>query len=152
MAHKSKTQTDETQIDEIQPHVVINGKAKKLSPKSSGKILYQIALLNDVAHIQISGNEGGGLHSKEWIALESIFALLTEQNDKAFKSSLFKSVLQGESSNNAGFLAACCRELNLCTTVDESVFLHKANPDLQKVANDLMAQIEEANADDIAAI
>ncbi|MDG2898228.1 hypothetical protein P7M61_27750, partial [Vibrio parahaemolyticus] len=90
-------------------YIVREGKAKKLSPKTENHVFYEIAIHDEEneLYIRMSSNEGGGLHSKEWIPLKDITAVLDVQGDKPFKSSVMKCVFSGQSANNAGFLAAC---------------------------------------------
>lgn len=104
------TVTDDQPVDHF-THIVREGKAKKLSPKTENHVFYEIAIHDgeNELHIRMSGNEGGGLHSKEWIPLKDITAVLDVQGDKPFKSSVLKCVFSGQSANNAGFMAACCR-------------------------------------------
>ncbi|MDF5295448.1 hypothetical protein P3638_23790, partial [Vibrio parahaemolyticus] len=94
-------------------YIVREGKAKKLSPKTENHVFYEIAIHDEEneLYIRMSSNEGGGLHSKEWIPLKDITAVLDVQGDKPFKSSVLKCVFSGQSANNAGFMAACCRGL-----------------------------------------
>ena len=58
--------------------IIENGSALKLSPKTENHVFYQIAADDNESKlfIRLSGNEGGGLHSKEWIAVSSITDLL----------------------------------------------------------------------------
>ncbi|WP_318519202.1 hypothetical protein [Photobacterium leiognathi] len=110
---------DETVSKEVKPEVpaidkhllgysliVENGKALKLSPKTQNHVFYQIATQDDDGslHIRLSGNEGGGLHSKEWVAV------------------------------NAAFLAAVLRsdEIGLLTQSEKSVFIHKLSADYEE--------------------
>ncbi|MBF4432761.1 hypothetical protein EA848_24930, partial [Vibrio anguillarum] len=83
---------DDKPVDHF-TNIVLDGKAKKLSPKTTNHVFYEVSEHDDLKalYIRLSGNEGGGLHSKEWIALEDIFAVLNEQTDKPFKSTVFKS-------------------------------------------------------------
>ncbi|EHI9240814.1 hypothetical protein J9100_002054 [Vibrio vulnificus] len=112
-------------------HIVREGKAKKLSPKTENHVFYQLSEHDDLntLHLRISGNEGGGLHSREWVSMVDIITVLNEQDEKPFKSTVFKSVFKGGSANNAGFLAACCRGLGLIIQSEKSVFLHVLAPD-----------------------
>jgi hypothetical protein len=124
-------------------NVVLNGKAKKLSPKTSNHVFYELSEHDDLnaLYIRLSGNEGGGLHSKEWIKFEDVIAVLTEQGDKSFKSTVLKSVFKGGSANNSGFLAACCRGLGLTIQSEKSVFLHVLAPDFEQRQDELLSLV-----------
>ncbi|KYN82508.1 hypothetical protein ATY36_13180 [Vibrio cidicii] len=124
-------------------NIVREGKAKKLSPKTENHVFYQIALHNkeNELYIRMSGNEGGGLHSKEWIPLKDITAVLDVQGDKPFKSSVLKCVFSGQSANNAGFMAACCRGLGLIIQSEKSVFLHVLAPDYEQRRDELLSLV-----------
>ncbi|ELB2847995.1 hypothetical protein P3580_20230 [Vibrio parahaemolyticus] len=125
-------------------NIVREGKAKKLSPKTENHVFYEIALNDAEAelHIRMSGNEGGGLHSKEWIPLKDITAVLDVQGDKPFKSSVMKCVFSGQSANNAGFMAACCRGLGLIIQSEKSVFLHVLASDYEQRRDELLSLVD----------
>jgi hypothetical protein len=124
-------------------HIVREGKAKKLSPKTENHVFYQIALNDEEAelHIRMSGNEGGGLHSKEWIPLKDITAVLDVQGDKPFKSSVLKCVFSGQSANNAGFMCAVCRGLGLIIQSEKSVFLHVLAKDYVTIREEILSLV-----------
>ncbi|HCG5285674.1 TPA: hypothetical protein NJZ47_003618 [Vibrio parahaemolyticus] len=125
-------------------NIVREGKAKKLSPKTENHVFYEIAIHDEEneLHIRMSGNEGGGLHSKEWIPLKDITAVLDVQGDKPFKSSVMKCVFSGQSANNAGFMAACCRGLGLIIQSEKSVFLHVLAPDYEQRRDELLSLVD----------
>ncbi|HCH0793145.1 hypothetical protein NOK75_00905 [Vibrio parahaemolyticus] len=124
-------------------NVVLEGKAKKLSLKTTNHVFYELLEHDDLnaLYIRLSGNEGGGLHSKEWIKFEDVIAVLTEQGDKPFKSTVLKSVFKGGSANNSGFLAACCRGLGLIIQSEKSVFLHQLAPDFEQRCDELLSLV-----------
>ncbi|MEH8231429.1 hypothetical protein Q7I29_20675, partial [Aeromonas veronii] len=53
---------------------LLNHTAEKLSTRLEGLIFYAIGRHEDTGELflKITGNQGGGLHSKEWIALSAI--------------------------------------------------------------------------------
>ncbi|HCG5510377.1 hypothetical protein [Vibrio parahaemolyticus] len=143
------TVTDDQPVDHF-TNIVREGKAKKLSPKTENHVFYEIAIHDEEneLHIRMSGNEGGGLHSKEWIPLKDITAVLDVQGDKPFKSSVMKCVFSGQSANNAGFMAACCRGLGLIIQSEKSVFLHVLAPDYEQRRDELLSLVDsEAKAE-----
>ncbi|MBS9916615.1 hypothetical protein J4H10_19695 [Vibrio alginolyticus] len=143
------TVTDDQPVDHF-THIVREGKAKKLSPKTENHVFYEIAIHDEEneLYIRMSGNEGGGLHSKEWIPLKDITAVLDVQGDKLFKSSVLKCVFSGQSANNAGFMAACCRGLGLIIQSEKSVFLHVLAPDYEQRREEILSLVDsEAKAE-----
>lgn len=131
----SKKQAEQTVTETHQ--ILIDDKAKKLSPKSSGFINFQLAksLETDELELKLVSVEGGGLHSKEWVKLSEIYSVLDCQlPDKPFKSSIFKAAFKGASANNASFLAAVLRSsaIDLIGSTEKSIFLHQLNSELEK--------------------
>ncbi len=137
------TVVEELPVDHF-THIVLEGKAKKLSPKTENHVFYQIALHDEEneLHIRMSGNEGGGLHSKEWIPVKDITAVLDVQGDKPFKSSVMKCVFSGQSANNAGFMCGVCRGLGLIIQSEKSVFLHVLAPDYEQRRDELLSLVD----------
>ncbi|HHC7268088.1 TPA: hypothetical protein ACN30M_001874 [Vibrio parahaemolyticus] len=135
--------TEDLPVDHF-TYIVREGKAKKLSPKIENHVFYEIALHDEKTdlYIRMSGNEGGGLHSKEWIPLKDITAVLDVQGDKPFKSSVMKCVFSGQSANNAGFMAACCRGLGLIIQSEKSVFLHVLAADYEQRRDELLSLVD----------
>lgn len=137
------TVTDDNPVDHF-TNIVLEGKAKKLSPKTQNHVFYELSVHDDLnaLFLRLSGNEGGGLHSKEWVAFEDIVAVLNEQDDKPFKSTVLKSVFKGGSANNAGFMAAALRGLLLILPSEKSVFLHVLAPDYEQRRDELMSLVD----------
>ncbi|EGR0739330.1 hypothetical protein ABK982_19240 [Vibrio parahaemolyticus] len=137
------TVTDDQPVDHF-THIVREGKAKKLSPKTENHVFYEITIHDEEneLYIRMTGNQGSGLHSKEQIPLKDIIAVLDVQGDKPFKSSVMKCVFSGQSANNAGFMAACCRGLGLIIQSDKSVFLHVLAPDYEQRRDELLSLVD----------
>lgn len=113
---------------------LLNHTAEKLSTRSEGLIFYAIGRHEEsgALFLKITGNQGGGLHSKEWIALSAIDDVLRSlPADKPFKSSVMKRLFKGGSANNAGFLSAILRSdgLKLIQKADGNPMLHELVPD-----------------------
>ena len=143
------TVSDDQPVDHF-AHIVREGKAKKLSPKTENHVFYEIAIHDEEneLYIRMTGNQGSGLHSKEKIPLKDITAVLDVQGDKPFKSSVMKCVFSGQSANNAGFMAACCRGLGLIIQSEKSVFLHVLAPDYEQRRDELLSLVDsEAKAE-----
>ena len=137
------TVSDDQPVDHF-AHIVREGKAKKLSPKTENHVFYEIAIHDEEneLYIRMTGNQGSGLHSKEKIPLKDITAVLDVQGDKPFKSSVMKCVFSGQSANNAGFMAACCRGLGLIIQSEKSVFLHVLAPDYEQRRDELLSLVD----------
>lgn len=137
------TATDDQQVDHF-TNIVREGKAKKLSPKTENHLFYEVAIHQGERelYIRISGNQGGGLYCRSWIPLKDITAVLDVQGDKPFKSSVMKCVFSGQSANNAGFMAACCRGLGLIIQSERSVFLHVLAPDYEQRRDELLSLVD----------
>ena len=122
--------------------IIEHGEADKLSPKSSDLIYFQLGrdIKTKINFLRISGNSGGGLHSKEWVSLETIINVLSEQAGHTFKSSILKSCMVGKSSNNASFLAAILRssDIKLIRASDKSTFVHQLVDDFDKKSTALL--------------
>lgn len=112
-------------------NILLSGKGKKLSPKTENHVFFEIAKHDEdnQLYFRLSSNEGGGLHSKEWILLQSIIELLDQQAtnpEVAFKSLVLKPLFTGSSANNVGFLAGALRskDIGLLKPAEKGVFLH----------------------------
>jgi len=129
--------------DEGYTFIVEKGEANKISPKATGLIFYQIAHKEDDGklYIRIDSNEGGGLHSREWIALDSVIELLSAQKGKDFSSPLFKAVVVGKSSNNVSFLSGILRskDIALIQQPPEGIFLQRLVDNFDEQAKALLA-------------
>ncbi|KZN13948.1 hypothetical protein [Marinomonas sp. TW1] len=114
--------------DKVMTVVINDGKALGLNTKKNHHIFYQLAYdQNNSPFIRMTGNEGGGLHTKSWIDLLEVFSLLEEQEGKAIKSTLLTPVFKSGSANNCGFFAAVLRnpDIGLLSRSDKSVFVHR---------------------------
>ncbi|MGR6780504.1 hypothetical protein [Moritella viscosa] len=124
-------------------NIVLSGKGKKLTPKSTSHIFFDVAEHDEEGelYLRISGNENGGLHSKEWINLTTIIGILDEQAGKSFKSTALKPVFKGASANNSGFLAGVLRspDIGLIAQAGSSVFLHVLTDDYEEKKTKLLA-------------
>ena len=143
-SNEQVTVVEELPVDHF-TYIVREGKAKKLSPKTENHVFYEIAIHDEEneLYIRMTGNQGSGLHSKENIPLKDITAVLDVQGDKPFKSSVMKCVFSGQSANNAGFMAACCRGLGLIIQSEKSVFLHVLAPDYEQRRDELLSLVSD---------
>lgn len=141
MANKSKetqnTNTVETDNSDEHYQTLLIGEAAKLSTKSTGKLGFEIALniKTQLRFLRITHNPSGGLFSRGWVSIVYIALLLEKQEEgKPFKSSLFKPLMSGGSSNNVSFLSSLLRSslVGFIEPSPNSLFLHVVNPDLAK--------------------
>ncbi|MDF5024115.1 hypothetical protein P3656_20610 [Vibrio parahaemolyticus] len=142
--HEDTSKTQPTEVDHFS-NVVLKGKAKKLSPKTTNHVLYEVVLHDEESqlYIRMVGNEGGGLFSRENIRLVDLINTLSEQNIRPFKSTVVKPIFKSSSSsNNSGFLMACCRGLGLIIQSEKSVFLHQLAPDFEQRRDELLSLVD----------
>ncbi len=147
---KEKTESS-TQKDPIQ--VLVRYTASKLSPRSEGLIFYAIGRheFSGELFLRITGNQGGGLHSKEWIELSAVDEiLLSLPADKPFKSSVMKKLFKSGSANNAGFLCAILRSegLKLLKKADGNPMLHELVADYSQRLTSLSSTLAERLTDE----
>ncbi len=118
------------------------GEAPKLSPKSTGLIYFQKArsTADKKLYIRIQRQDGGGLHSKEWITVEAIIDRLRNHADQAFKSGTLKPLFKSGSANNVSYLAAILRSepIGLIIANPQSQFQHLLAPDFESKAQALL--------------
>lgn len=108
--------------------IIEKGEAQKLNPHSDSKVFFTLAFDNEqnVRCVKITGNDSGGLHTKEWIPLDKVITLLEGHKGKPFKSTALKPCIVGKSSNNPSFLAAILRalEISLIQASEGSPYQH----------------------------
>jgi len=130
--------------NEVSNHtpIITQAKALKLSPKTTKHVFYDIAKNEtDELLIRLAGNEGGGLHSQEWIKVSEILDILDTQKDKPFKSTLLKPLFKSTSANNAGFLCAVLRspDIKLIQPAGNNLYLHELTPDYEESKEVMLA-------------
>ena len=128
-ANQQASTTTEASDKPVQPAKIIlaSGVATLLSPGSTTTVGYEVGHEPEQTEllIRLTGSSGGGLCSKEWFGLAQVIDLLNEQQpDKPFTSGLFKVIWHFKgSSNNAGFLAAVLRHLELTKAAPDGVMV-----------------------------
>lgn len=124
--------------------ILAKGEADKLSPTASGRIFFQLGRNDEekANYLRIIGNEGGGLHSKEWISVEKVVTTLQGMKDQPFRSTALKGCMVGRSSNNASFLAAILRspEIGLLKASDAKPFMHVVAADFESRSKGLLTR------------
>ncbi len=122
--------TEDGQIlpEESYKLLIESGQAKKISPKASGILTWQLAMseTDNELYLRLMANGSGGLFSKDWVPLSKIESVLEVQPTTGFTSGVFRSLFKGSSANNAGFLAAVLRSPDICLLEahPEKLFTH----------------------------
>ena len=118
----------------------------------SGKstLTYHIGCNDDGdIHIRIHANSAAGMFSQEWVAWTAIEDTL-KRHVTGFTSAAFRSLIQGKSQNNAGFLLAVLLQEQLVikegdqkrsyTCLDSGAFLDQLN---RLLASDVSLQVDD---------
>ena len=97
---------------------------------SSGKstLTYQVGVdeSGDI-HLKISGNDGGGFWSAEWLSFTSIQTALKEwPEDQGVTSMTFRKIFRGKSANTPGFLVAVLCAEGIIEPMGEKKRVHQA--------------------------
>ncbi len=99
-----------TKINPKKPEYPVQVLKEDTCPTSSGKstLTYQVGVDESGAtHLKVSGNDGGGFWSAEWVSFTGIQAALTEwPEDQGITSMTFRKIFRGKSANTPGFLIA----------------------------------------------
>ena len=149
--HDLQQTASSTPKDPIQ--ILVRYTASKLSPRSEGLIFYAIGCheASGELFLKITGNQGGGLHSKEWIELSAVDEILQSlPADKPFKSSVMKRLFKSGSANNAGFLCAILRSdgMKLLKKADGNPMLHELVADYSQRLSALSSILAERLTDE----
>ncbi len=121
--------------------------AAKLSPRSQGGITYVLlADLGDTPdlHLAVTANEGGGLWSREAIALSTLEAVLAAYGDQPFPTRALRAAMVGRSSNNPPFCLAVLKDLGLVRPAPGKAHQHVKAGDWQAFRMEWLAQPGEA--------
>ena len=99
-------------------------------PTTSGKsqLTYQVGISEsgDV-HLKVSGNDGGGFWSAEWVAFTDIQAALKAwPEDQGVTSMTFRRLFRGKSANTPGFLIAVLRAEGVIQPMGDKKRVHEA--------------------------
>ena len=121
-------------------------------PSVSGKstLTYHIGCNEDGdIHIRIHANTAAGMFSQEWVSWTAIENTLS-RHVTGFTSAAFRSLIQGKSQNNAGFLLAVLLQEQLVikegdqkrsyTCLDSTAFLDQIN---RLLASDVSLQVDD---------
>lgn len=99
-------------------------------PTSSGKstLTYQIGVdESDDIQLKISGNDGGGFWSAEWVRYNAIQSALNEwPADHGITSMTFRNIFRGKSANTPGFLVAVLCAEGIIERMGEKKRVHQA--------------------------
>jgi hypothetical protein len=99
-------------------------------PTSSGKstLTYQVGKDDSGAiFVKVSGNDGGGFWSPEWVPYKSIEQAITEwPADQGITSMAFRKIFRGKSANTPGFLVAILCAEGLLEPMGDKKRVHQA--------------------------
>jgi hypothetical protein len=99
-------------------------------PTSSGKstLTYQVGKDDSGAiFVKVSGNDGGGFWSPEWVPYKSIEQAITEWPvDQGITSMAFRKIFRGKSANTPGFLVAILCAERLLEPMGDKKRVHQA--------------------------
>ncbi|CAE6879016.1 hypothetical protein ACOMICROBIO_GDFFDHBD_00104 [Vibrio sp. B1REV9] len=127
-------------------NVLKSGEVPKLGVRAIGTVIYEIAQnsKDQQLYFRIAGQSGGaGLHSKHWIQLSQLLALIESQGDKPWKSQLYKELYEKGSANNQGFCAAIVRGLGLATRAGASMYQHVVSEKYQENRDALLLLVKD---------
>lgn len=112
------------------PETPIHALKEATCPTSSGKstLTYQVGEdESGTIYLKISGNDGGGFWSPEWVAYKSIEQAISEWPiDQGITSMAFRKIFRGKSANTPGFLVAVLCDLGLLEPIGEKKRVHQA--------------------------
>ncbi|UUC94146.1 hypothetical protein [Comamonas sp. C11] len=117
--------------------------AAKLSTRSEGGITYVVmADLGDWPdlHIAVTANEGGGLWSREAVALSTIEKVIDGFAAQSFPTKALREATVGRSANNAPFLLAVLKDLGLAQSSPDKHHHYVKAGDWSLFRNELLLQ------------
>lgn len=126
--------------------------AAKLSARSAGQLTYLLLASEprsedepSALYLAVTGNEGGGLWSREAVALDAVEQVLDAiGSDRAFPTNTLKAAIVGRSTNNAPFLCAVLRALGLLRPAPDAACRHLKAGDWQDFRSRWLSQPGEA--------
>jgi len=127
----SNIETPAETPEETQPEVdpiqtIYEGQCDSLSGRSTLSFAVGRHPDTQALHLRIVGNTGGGMWCDEWIAAESIDAIVVGATELTSRS--FQVLQPGRSINTAGFVAAVLKALGLIRGNAENSRLHEHVP------------------------
>ena len=143
---ETQDQDNQEAIECENTSILLSGKAKKLSPKSESCIYFDLVKIrgDEELYLKLTGNDSGGLFTKELIPMKKLINILKEYKDKSFKSTVLKPAIIGGSANNPSFIASTLRSdaMGLIKAAPNSLFLHVLSPDFDVRCNKLIALVD----------
>lgn len=118
-------------------------KTGQAAKSTSGHITYKV--LKDTAsqalYFTITGNDGGGLYSKEVIPLQAIEQVVSQvETGQGVRAKLLMQAMVGRSSNTPGFLLLALKQEGLLVPAGDASHLHVMAGDWKAWANDMLNQ------------
>ncbi|MEZ9893419.1 hypothetical protein AB4356_13680 [Vibrio lentus] len=92
---ETQDQDNQEAIECENTSILLSGKAKKLSPKSESCIYFDLVKIrgDEELYLKLTGNDSGGLFTKELIPMKKLINILKEYKDKSFKSTVLKPAI-----------------------------------------------------------
>ncbi|EHA1205338.1 hypothetical protein J4H46_04030 [Vibrio alginolyticus] len=144
-AQETQDQDNQEAIECEGTATLLSGKAKKLSPKSESYIYFDLvkATEDEELYLKLTGNDSGGLFTKELIPIRKLINILKEYKDKSFKSTVLKPAIIGGSANNPSFTASALRSdtIGLIKAAPNSLFLHVLSTNFDERCDELIALV-----------
>nr|WP_321386216.1 hypothetical protein [uncultured Vibrio sp.] len=144
-AQETQDQDNQEAIECEGTAILLSGKAKKLSPKSESYIYFDLVKTteDEELYLKLTGNDSGGLFTKELIPIRKLINILKEYKDKSFKSTVLKPAIIGGSANNPSFTASALRSdtIGLIKAAPNSLFLHVLSTNFDERCDELIALV-----------
>lgn len=126
------TTEDATAASEPMVTILKTVATDKISPRGTGKLVYQVGKRDQTVYLRLFKNESSGRMSTEHVPISSIRRALSKvpKGEKLFKSSILAEAWVGRSSTNPGFGCACLKnEGVLASDPQKKGMLMLASPD-----------------------
>ena len=109
---------------------------KTLSAKST--LTYQVGSEDDVIHVRITENSGGGFFSNEWVSMNDIRSVLEEHPEGTPVSSfMLAPIFSGKSVNTPGFVLSVLVHEKLLVPIKGKKRSHEPAEDIAAIVDRL---------------
>lgn len=110
VAELNQCMSDMAQLPADDPrHVAAQDNCDSLSGKS--KLIYQFGVLDTRPQLRITANSGGGMFSRDWVAVAEVIRILKSPELKeSVNATAFQALFAGRSINSQSFLLAILKK------------------------------------------
>lgn len=118
-------------------------KTGQAAKSTSGHITYKVLKDSEsqAVYFTITGNDGGGLYSKEVIPLQTVEQVVTQvEPGQGIRAKLLMQAMVGRSSNTPGFLLLALKQEGLLAPAGDASHLHVMAGDWKSWVNDMLQQ------------